>query len=68
MPGTWDAIRARRNVQEFTDQPLSEREPARILEAGWRAPSSRNWQPWDYVVVSTREQLREFSEVGRGGR
>jgi nitroreductase len=47
MPETWDAIRARRKVRKFTDQPLSEREPARILEAGWRAPSSRNWQPWD---------------------
>jgi nitroreductase len=67
MMETWDAIRARRNVREFTDQPLSERELARILEAGWRAPSSRNWQPWDYVVVTAREQLRELSEVWRGG-
>jgi Nitroreductase family len=28
-----------------------------ILETGLRAPSSRNWHPWDFVLVRDREQL-----------
>jgi nitroreductase len=63
---TWDAITARRNVREFADQPLSDDHLDRILEAGRRAPSSRNWQPWDFVVVTDREQLIELAKVWRG--
>ena len=63
---TWDAIRARRNVRNFTgDQPAPE-DLDRILEAGRRAPSSRNWQPWDFVLVTEPERLQRLSEVWRG--
>jgi nitroreductase len=64
---TWDAISSRRNVRAFTDEPLPDDALRRILEAGWRAPSSRNWQPWDYVVVTDRAQLQELSTVWQGG-
>jgi nitroreductase len=64
---TWDAITSRRNVREFEAGEVSGEDLDRILEAGRRAPSSRNWQPWDFVVVTDREQLRELSKVWRGG-
>ena len=54
---TWDAITARRNVRDFDDRPLPRELLERILEAGRRAPSAQNWQPWDFVVVTDREQL-----------
>ncbi|MDX6539015.1 MAG: hypothetical protein QOI71_625 [Gaiellales bacterium] len=63
---TWDAIRARRNVREFADRPLADTDLDRILEAGRRAPSSRNWQPWDFVLVTDRAQLPELAKVWRG--
>jgi nitroreductase len=64
---TWDAITSRRNVREFADRPLSDEDLERILEAGRRAPSSRNWQPWDFIVVTDRAQLTELATVWRGG-
>jgi nitroreductase len=64
---TWDAISSRRNVRAFNDEPLPDDALRRILEAGWRAPSSRNWQPWDFVVVTDRAQLEELSKVWQGG-
>ena len=64
---TWDAITARRNVRQFADRPIADDDLDRILEAGRRAPSSRNWQPWDFVVVTDREQLGALSGVWRGG-
>jgi nitroreductase len=64
---TWDAIRARRNVRAYTDQPISGEHLDRILEAGRRAPSSRNWQPWDFVLVTDREQLQKLSKVWQFG-
>jgi len=66
---TWDAIRARRNVRQYTDRPIARQDLERVLEAGRRAPSSGNWQPWNFVVVTGREQLIELAKVwDRGGR
>jgi nitroreductase len=63
---TWDAICARRNVREYTAQPVSEADLNRIAEAGWRAPSAKNRQPWDFVIVTEKAQLQELSTVWRG--
>ncbi len=63
---TWQAITSRRNVRVFRPQPLPDEDLDRILEAGRRAPSLRNWQPWDFVVVTDREQLQALSKVWRG--
>jgi nitroreductase len=63
---TWDAIRSRRNVRSFSDEPLDPEQLDRILEAARRTPSSRNWQPWDFVLVTEREQLRELANVWVG--
>ena len=63
---TWDAITARRNVRAFADRPIPAADLDRILEAGRRAPSSQNWQPWDFVIVTERAQLRELSQVFAG--
>ena len=60
---TWDAIRSRRNVRRFTAEPLPPDHLDQILEAGRRAPSSRNWQPWDFVVVTDRDQLTRLAQV-----
>lgn len=60
---TWDAIRARRNVREYTDRPIAREHLERILEAGRRAPSSQNWQPWNFVVVTDRDQLVELAKA-----
>jgi nitroreductase len=64
---TWDAIRARRNVREFTDEALCSEQVDRILEAAWRSPSSRNEQRWDFIVVTDRQELGELSKVWVGG-
>ncbi len=64
---TWDAITSRRNVRQFVDMALEPGEIDRILEAGRRAPSSRNWQPWDFIAVTDRRELIALSEVWRGG-
>ncbi|SOX52160.1 nitroreductase [Mycobacterium ahvazicum] len=63
---TWDAICARRNVRQYQPQPVSDDDLNRIVEAGWRAPSAKNRQPWDFVIVTDPVQLQELSTVWRG--
>jgi nitroreductase len=63
---TWDAITSRRDVRSFAAQPISGEDLDRILEGARRAPSSRNTQPWDFVVVTDKVQLAELSTVWVG--
>lgn len=63
---TWDAIASRRNVRSYADRPIGAEHLDQILEAGRRAPSSRNTQPWDFVVVTDRTRLRELAKVWVG--
>ncbi|WP_373177091.1 nitroreductase family protein, partial [Mycobacterium marinum] len=62
----WDAICARRNVRQYLPEPVSEDDLNRIAEAGWRAPSAKNRQPWDFVIVTERSALQELSTVWMG--
>jgi len=63
---TWQAITSRRNVRSFADRPVPASDLDQILEAGRRSPSSQNWQPWDFILVTDRGQLGELARVWRG--
>ncbi|HEY1322742.1 MAG TPA: nitroreductase family protein [Streptosporangiaceae bacterium] len=63
---TWEAITSRRNVRSFADRPIAAADLDQILEAGRRSPSSQNWQPWDFILVTDREQLREMATLSPG--
>jgi nitroreductase len=62
---TWEAITSRRNVRSFADRPIPPADLDQILEAGRRSPSSQNWQPWDFILVTDRAKLRELAKVWR---
>ena len=61
---TSDAIRARRNVRQYKPDPVSEDDLNRIAEAGWRAPSAKNRQAWDFVIVTDRISCRNCPPSG----
>ena len=63
---TWEAICTRRDVRDYAEAPIDDAVLDRILEAGRRSPSARNWQPWTFVVVSDRERLERLSHVWQG--
>ena len=60
----WTAIITQRAVRDFSDRPIPDGALERILEAGRRAPSSKNTQPGEFVVVTERDRLRRLAEVG----
>ena len=53
-------------MRSYEDRPILETDLDRILEAGWRSPSSKNQQRWDFVVVTERERLEALARVWRG--
>jgi nitroreductase len=59
-----DAIRTKRAVRQFQEQPLPEELVRAILNAGRRAQSSKNTQPWQFIALRDRERLKALSECG----
>ena len=63
---TEEAVRTRLNRREFSPEPVDDDDLERILEAGRRAPSARNWQPWDFVVVTDADRKAQLAGVWPG--
>ena len=61
---TWQAIATFRAVRRFADRSIEAAAIDRILDAGRRAPSSKNEQRWAFVVCTEREHLQRLSETG----
>jgi nitroreductase len=59
-----DAIRLKRAVRRFKDEPLPADAVTAILNAGRRAQSSKNTQPWHFIAIQEKGQLKRLSECG----
>jgi len=59
-----DAIRTKRAVRQFQDRSLSLEIVKVILNAGRRAQSSKNTQPWHFLAVQEKERLQKISALG----
>ncbi|MDE7022456.1 MAG: nitroreductase family protein [Lachnospiraceae bacterium] len=55
----------RRSIRKFSDKPVSQKDIVDILESGIKAPSSKNRQPWKYIVIqgnAKAEMLKAFRQ------
>lgn len=57
-----EAIRSRRSVRQYSSEPVARESINRILEAGIWAPSTKNLQPWHFLVVEgqVKDQVAEI--------
>jgi nitroreductase len=51
------AILGRRSIRQYQDKPVSEELITELLKAAMAAPSAKNEQPWEFVVVTDRAML-----------
>ena len=50
-------ILGRKSVRSYTSQPVEQEKIELLLRARMAAPSGKNLQPWELVVVTERERL-----------
>ena len=62
-----ELLRGRRSIRSYTDQPVAGETVDLLIEALLRAPSSRNNQPWSFVVVDDRDLLARLSAAKEFG-
>ncbi len=60
---TLEAIKTRRSIRKFSDQPVEPEKLQTVLEAVQQAPSWSNRQCWSLVVVQDQEVRTRISEL-----
>ena len=60
------AIYDRRSIRKFSDKPVSKEDITDIIQSGVKAPSSKNRQPWKYIVIQGKAK-EEMLKVFRRG-
>jgi nitroreductase len=61
--GINEAIHTRRSIREYQDKPISEELIVEILKAAMAAPSARNQQPWEFVVITDPDVRKKIPAV-----
>lgn len=60
------AIYNRRSIRKFLDKPISQEDIMDIIQNGVKAPSSKNGQPWKYIVIqgNTKAEMLKIFRKG----
>jgi nitroreductase len=64
----FEAIQKRRSVRAFQSKPIAREDLEKIIDAGRLAPTGRNEQPWEFVVITdmyTRQRIAELTTFGK---
>jgi nitroreductase len=64
----YDVIVSKREWRTYAERPVPEDTLRRILNAGRMSGSSRNSQPWHFVVVRDPARRRQLAAFGRFAR
>jgi len=62
-----DLVRQRRSIRTYTSEPVDRQAIDLLVETLLRAPSSRNINPWQFVVVDDRALLARLASAKQHG-
>ena len=58
----------RRSIRRWKPVPVEKEKIEKVLEAGRRAPSWGNTQPWRFIVVQDKARIEELGNIGASGQ
>lgn len=58
-----DLLRSRRSIRQFQEKPVEKEKVELLVEAVLRSPSSRSFNPWEFVVVSDPEVIGQLAQA-----
>lgn len=65
---TLEVFKNRISVREYGDKPVEKEKLEKMVDAGRLAPTARGEQPWEFVVVTVREKLKELADITEHGK
>ena len=57
-----DLLRSRRSIRRYQSKPVETKKVDFLMEAALRSPSSRGFNPWEFVVVDDPETIQRLSQ------
>lgn len=60
-------IEKRRSIRKFQDKPVEPEVIDQLVEAALRSPSSRGFNPWEFVFVTDKECIEKLSRSKEHG-
>ena len=61
----FEAIKGRKSIRRYKQTPVPDADIEKILDAGRRAPSANNTQPWSFLVIKDRAVLASMAAAVR---
>ncbi len=58
-----ELVKKRFSVRSYKSTPVEKEKLAQILEAARNAPSAVNFQPWHFIVVQEKENLKKVHNI-----
>lgn len=62
------AIKQRRSIRKFTEKEVEEEKLNTVLDAARWAPSSKNSQPWEFIVIRDVATLKKIAVEAKYGK
>ena len=62
-----EVIRKKREIRKFRADSIPDKILKKIVEAGRISPSSKNSQPWHFIVIKDKDTLRSLSKCTYSG-
>jgi nitroreductase len=56
-----ELLQKRRSIRRFAETPVEREKIASLVETMLRSPSSRSLNPWEFVVVTDRNTIKELA-------
>ena len=60
-------LKKRRSIRSFKEKPVEDEKIELIVEAALRSPSSRAFNPWEFLVVTDKALLEKLSQAKPNG-
>ncbi len=64
----FEAISKRRSVRKYRPGEVTRQQLSQIVNLGRLAPTGRNEQPWEFVVITDRTRLRQLARLADYGK
>jgi len=63
-----ELLRFRRSIRVFQNRSIAQGDLEKLLDCARFAPTARNVQPWEFVVVTDKLKLTELAKLAENGR
>jgi len=63
-----ELVKQRRSIRDYADKPIPNDILEKIVDAARFAPTARGVEPWEFIVITSREKLQKIAQIADTGK